>query len=405
MAKKVDGSTVSASWQLVPAEGWMADGYGAVDFTFSNKSAKPAKVVSFAGQYMVAGKKVGKAFDEKVNLVLPPGKKTTHRQIGHLSRECAAKAADGVTSMVGQYTVQAGPRKMAVPFSVDIPEARLTEKLKLVSGRHVGLNLRLSAYKGIKRVSRTLKFLDEAYGHMAEMTGFTPYNGKVIVLQDSPAHPWYAYAGNPIVLNTKFVENDIRKFDVGEISFGWLHEIGHDFDFGGWYIWSGPAAEWQANIKLAYAAEKMSKWGFVMGWPKSNRASAYGPPAGADLPKLAPYQFNDSFYLCAGDPYLADCSRTWQSMTSDDIFSFHFRLVRIYGWDAFKMWYRGFAKLEKMGLKRPTTPEGKIQLGAAILMHVIGADLLGAYERWRLPVTAADIRKMNKKYPIDKLAR
>jgi len=56
------------------------------------------------------------------------------------------------------------------------------------------------------------------------------------------------------------------------------HEVGHNFDvLGDWYIWSGPAAEWQANFKLAYAFETIPDQSYRIKW------TFQGP----DIPHLA----------------------------------------------------------------------------------------------------------------------
>jgi len=147
--------------------------------------------------------------------------------------------------------------------------------------------------------------------------------------------------------------------------FGWIHEMGHDFDdgLGEWYIWNGESCEWQANWKLNYAYETIPDQSFKAKW-QPNEKSPY-PPRGDKGELVSGYQLMQSYFLFFGDGYLGDHDRTWDTMLSDDVHAFFLRLVRSYGWEPFKQWYRTTARLDELGYDPPKSPDEKINLIAA----------------------------------------
>jgi hypothetical protein len=262
-----------------------------------------------------------------------------------------------------------------------------------------------SRYKDFKNVEKVLNLMDQCYEAMHELTGYTPFDGKLTIIKECPRHPWGAYAGNPVVLNTDGVPNTIKEIDEGLIPFGWVHEVGHNFDMpddiGNWYIWNYNIGEMQANWKLVYAYETINNKDFKVKWGKSKSKSYNGYQSGDKWSVLDSKQFADAYFLFIGDAYLADSTRTWESMSGDEFHSFLQRLVRVYGWEPFKAWYRTYSRFQKLGLKEPDTEKGKIHLMVAILSYEIGVDLVPVFQRWRMPVTQEDVDAMMKKYPID----
>ena len=111
-------------------------------------------------------------------------------------------------------------------------------------------------------------------------------------------------------------------------------------------------------------------------------------------------QILSALFLVFGDAYLADSSRTWDSLSSDEMHAFFQRLQRVYGWEVFKRWYRTYRRLIDAGLKPPTKSEEKINLIAAILSHEAHVDLVPVFQRWRFPVTPAGVAAMKEKYGI-----
>jgi hypothetical protein len=167
---------------------------------------------------------------------------------------------------------------------------------------------------------------------------------------------------------------------------------------GDWYIWSGPAAEWQANFKLAYAFETIADQSFRIKW---NYAPGYPCPEKKVV--MRGTELVEKFFLLFGDQYLADPKRTWDTLSSDEMHTFFQRIQRIYGWEPFRQWYRTYRTLEAKGMKKPETPEDKINLVAAILCKQTKADLVPVFVRWRFPVTQERVKAISEKYQLSQL--
>jgi hypothetical protein len=396
----VAGSVTAALTQKAEnlnKNGWMRNGYGTIKFSYENNSTEPAEMILWKGEWFAKGEKIRDWSWDKTKVTVPAGEKAS----GHLTAWMPPNVADasGDTSPVtkGVSVFVIGGETTEVPFEVTIPVARIMDPMKEVKGKLMGLNLREKSFEGIKNTQRTLDFLDGAYLYMQDLTGFTPFEGNVVILEESPANNSWAYAGNPIVLNEKFVREAITQMDEGTVCCGWVHEMGHDFDFGGWYIWNSPAAEFQANFKLAYAVENLMTEDSpfkTLSWQKKVNGKRSGT-TGRD--------FVDGYFMASGDNYLASSERDWTAIKSDEIHAMFLRLVRRYGWDPIKKWYRSYDALAKKGYPRPETAEGKVKLMCALLSKHTGQDLQPMFKLWKFPVTAEDVQKMNKKYKLDKL--
>lgn len=379
-------------------KGWGAGGWGSYRFVLKNDTGQDAVIVSWSAHWEAQGRPIGDAWGGDVNQPLPAGKTVTRDEVGLLPVEVARAAKPGAAEMAGQFVVRQGNQNIPLPFHVNVPEATLPEPLKLVRGKTVGLDLMQSRYKTFHHLDRTLRWLDECYAAMIELTGEKPFGGKLMIYKEAPPHPWWAYAGQEMILNTDYVGSTLKDFDDGLISFGWVHEVGHNFDaeLGKWYIWSGPAAEWQANFKLCYALESIPDQSFRIRWT----FQAPGYPAPDTHIRLTGTQLVERFFLMFGDKYLADPSRAWDTLSSDEMHTFFQRLQRVYGWDVFKRWYRTYRRLENAGQKPPEKSEEKIALIAAILSAETKVDLVPTFQRWRFPVTPESVRAMRERYGI-----
>ncbi len=378
--------------------GWMAGGWGSYRFTFENASETPAKIVQWQAEWTAKGKRVGDAWSDKMDLSVEKGKAATKDDVAYLPEEEAKASAPGPNLMRGKFTVVQGAKRYDVPFELSIPTAVLPEKLELRKGKTLGLELMESRWKTWKSADKALRWLDESYQAMIELTGYTPFDGKLMVIQEAPEHPYWAYAGNPVVMNTKFVPKQLEDIDNGLMPFGWVHEVGHNFDvYGDWYIWNGPCAEFQANFKLAYAFETIPDQTFRVAWGGFGTKSYLAPTKDATRTGK---EFVDAFFLLHGDPYLADPKRTWDSMSSDEIHSFFQRLQIAYGWEPFKAWYRTYQRLAKAGMKPPESADDKINLVAAILSTETRVDLVPVFQRWRMPVRAEKVAELRSRYGL-----
>jgi hypothetical protein len=381
-------STVSVT--LGQKGGWMPDGWGSVTFKLDGGDVH-SRLVKWSGHWVVAGQTKDVIQDSW------EGDGKTRSTIGYLPKAYVEAAKPNAPKIVGSVTVFEGGVEHDEPFSIDVPGAVLPQPLEIRHATHVGFALQKSRWAKGEAPETLLPLMDTAYERDAELTGVTPYDGKVIILQESPPNPYWAYAGNPVILNGDYVEKTLAEVTEGKLPFGWMHEMGHDFDvYGDWYIWNGPCAEFQANFKLSYVVEQPIK-GFRMVWDGYGHA-AY-PVVGGKTDSDG-YRFVDSFFLFFGDPYLADSSRKWDSLTSDETQSFFQRLVRVYGWEPFKKWYRDYAGLASQGFKPPTSPEAKISLCCGLLSKDIGVDLLPIFQRWRFPVTKESVNAVMTSYKL-----
>jgi hypothetical protein len=402
--------------ELTTKPGWMSGGWGGYRLSVKNPfDNQPVRILSWEAHWEAKGKRVGDPW--KADLKgeqAPAGGTWTKNEVGYLPPEVVAAAKPQAPVMVGKvvviYELNPGSRKytgttLDLPFKITVPAATLPEKLKLIKGKTLGLELMESRYKNFPSAKRALKWLDEAYQAMIDLTGYHPFDGKLMVIQEAPEHPYWAYAGNPVVMNTKFVPQQIEDINKGLMPFGWVHEVGHNFDvYGKWYIWNGPSAEMQANFKLAYAFEVVEKKNTGSDAFKVKRGGFSGPsyPSVHKEETMTGRQFVDAFFTLHGDAYLADPKRTWDSMTSDEIHSFLQRIQVAYGWEPFKRMYRWYQLLENQGLKPPETDAGKVQLMAAILSLETKVDLVPIFQRWRMPVSKEDVAKMKSTYGVDK---
>ncbi|MHB8636622.1 MAG: M60 family metallopeptidase [Fimbriimonadaceae bacterium] len=381
----------SVSVTLGQKGGWMPDGWGSLNFKLVGGDAH-ARLEKWEGHWVV-GSQTKDAIGEKWT-----GDGVSRSTIGYLRQAYVDAAKPGVPRIVGMVTIFDEGREHAEPFAIDVPGAVLPEPLVIHAGHHVGFAFQRSRWPRGDVPATIMPMMDTAYERMVDLTGVAPYGGKVIVLQESPPNPYWAYAGNPVILNGDYVAKTLKEATEGRLPFGWIHEMGHDFDVNGdWYIWNGAAAEFQANFKLGYVVEQPIS-GFRMVWDGYSQA-AY-PVAGGTTDSDG-YQFSDSFFLFFGDPYLADPTRKWDSLTSDETHSFFLRLVRVYGWAPFKRWYRDYAALVAKGFKPPKRAETKIALCCGLLSKETGVDLAQIFRRWRYPVTDATVAAVMARYMLD----
>ena len=396
-------AAVTLKVECTPAEGWGAGGWGGARITLRNDGDAPARYVALATKWYIGEEEAGDVWNEKPDQEIPPGGEYVHGPVGVLPVELAERAAPGHARIAGTVTVRVGDREEQLPLSLDVPTARLPEPLRQVTSGQMALELMESRISQWPNHQRVLRWLDQSYQAMAELTGGVPFDGRVLVIKEAPAHPWWAYAGNPIIMSTRYVPDVMEEVDANIIPFGWVHEIGHCFDVHGpWYIWNGPSCEFQANFKLAYAVETIADPAL-----RVNRARFKGGayPVRADEAPMTGRDFVDAFFTTFGDDYLGDPTRTWDTLSSDEMHALFQRIVRAYGWDTFKGMYRTYARLAAQeGLEPPASEEDKVRLLVAVLSHHARVDLVPIFARWRFPVTAENVAAVAAKYPLSEAA-
>lgn len=382
--------------RTVEPTGWMREGWGNYRFVLHN-GGPDATIVRWSAHWEAKGKTVGDPWGGDLNQPLPAGKDVTRDEIGYFPAAAVDAAKPAAPEMVGSFTVRVDAEERALPFHFAVPEAVLPEPLKTIEGKTVALSLMKSRYKEFHSPGQALGWIDGCYAAMIELTGEHPFGGAKMVYREAPEHPYWAYAGREMILNTKFVGESVKGLDQGLVPFGWIHEVGHNFDeaIGPWYIWNSPSAEFQANFKLDYAVTRDFAT-FRIAWRT-------GSPAYGQSEKTEPLtgrQLVDTFFATFGDEYLGDPSRTWDSMTSDDIHTLFQRLVYAYGWEPFKRWYRTYRRLADAGMKPPVSSEDKVALMVAILSRETAHDLLPAFRLWRFPVKAEAVERAKAQYHL-----
>jgi len=387
---------VSVSAVCEQAGGWMAGGWGSYKVTVENASDEAVTVRRFRADWQGRGQEQDDQGDA-LAIEIAPGAKWVKSEVRYMFPDLAEAGAK-TPVMAGVVAVQVAEDVQELPFCFEVPVAVLPETTRLIERDHVALELRASRFEEFKHLERTARWMDQCYEAMEELTGGRPYDGNTITLKESPPHPYWAYAGQSIILNTDYVGSTLKDFDEGLMSFGWVHEMGHDFDdgIGDWYIWSGPACEWQANFKLCYAGETIADQSFRYAW-------TFQPPhfPSPDRTKrLTGYELTEKMFLMYGDRYLADPNRSWETLQSDEMHSLFQRIQRVYGWEIYKNWYRTYRALQAKGFEPPEAAEDKINLIVAILSHEAQVDLVPVFQQWRLPVTSEKVKAMAQRYEL-----
>ena len=376
--------------------GWMPNGWGSYTIALQNTSKKDTLYLS-GWEMHWANQMTGKFRD--LNKSLAPGEKWQFNEISHLSQKVVDEFGKKSPFKKGKFQANIKGKKKEFSFKLTIPAAYLPEESKLIKSGDVALSLMKSRFADFKSIDRAMMWLNQSYVAMEELVGGKPYNGKTIVFKESPENPYFAYAGQEIILNTKFVSKAVAEFDDGIFPFGWIHEMGHDFDdgIGQWYNLNGPFTEFQANFKLSYIIETMPEQSFRI--PQTINVTDF--PIQKRGKKLEGKEFTEKSFLFFGDAYLSDASRAWESMASDEIHSLFQRIQVMYGWDVFKAFYRSYRNLTNAGFMPPKNTEDKINLMVALLNKHTKVDLTPLFLRWKFPVTKEKIEIIEKKYELN----
>jgi hypothetical protein len=105
-------------------------------------------------------------------------------------------------------------------------------------------------------IEQWLENLDNAYESMQELfLGKIPYENDCMTIRATPELDAWAYAGNPIRWNSKYISSTLKQLENGDWVFGILHEIGHNFGpsrFGATTAWNFNE-ELFANFRMYYA--------------------------------------------------------------------------------------------------------------------------------------------------------
>lgn len=269
----------------------------------------------------------------------------------------------------------------------DAPAAVKTETLK---GQHVSARFRPDDWKVLDHPQEFIGFLDQIYQTMVELTSNEP---PMILRGHEKLGAWGTADLDGIDIDWTCVVPFMQDFKAGKVEFGFVHEMGHVFDardFARWYITPNAGGEAFANIKLSYALEQLLR--------KDTRYRIEFGPGG----RQTGFDFNNNFYLHAGDKYLAS-NTAWDQMGVDDLHSFHMGLIRKLGWDVYKKWFRAYYKIEaqKDGRAPASVSDPlRINLVCALLSTFGGENLVPDCQRYRFPVTDKSVLEVAKRYDL-----
>lgn len=387
--KNVSDEKVKLEVSIHPAEGWMNGGYGSLKFKFINQSGEEIKTGKVTGEWFVDDNHYNN-WDWEPNIVLSDKLEKTSNMIAWMPPKTEHLAKNTIPQIRGNAIVFIGNSEIAIPYSIEIPVAKLSSPIVSKKGRYIELQLQEKTWANVKNPDRVTTYIDNFYSAMLDLTGNRPYNGDMLALKECPRNPYFAYAGNPIVLNSEYVPQSVARFDNNEVDFGWVHEMGHDFDdeIGHYYNY-GTFTEFQANIKLSYALEMLC-----------TENSTLKIKSWVDKKTMQTgVAFNDEYFAPAGDKYLADKERSWETLSSDDYHALFHSVIRKHGWDVMKKYYRTFGKLRKKGITPPKGIE-RIYLSLAVLDNCCEEDLAPLYKKWRIPADRKKLKEMEKKYQL-----
>ena len=214
--------------------------------------------------------------------------------------------------------------------------------------------------------SRWLDHLDAAYVAYEDLVGAVPYHGNKIKIESVPQYPGgWAVAGNPIKWCGEYVKSELENIDrTDDWSFGILHEIGHDFDLDGRWVWDG---EFWANLKMYYVIETLN--GIVF-----QRGVRY---QGRNLKEYYLLRYNEE--------------KKNGRIVNDSITYRYIVISEKIGWDAFKNAFRYFLNLPANEI--PATPYAKFSLFIDKLSEFSGTNVWSMF----LP---EEINQLNKNLAV-----
>ncbi|MFR9523790.1 MAG: M60 family metallopeptidase [Rikenellaceae bacterium] len=367
----------------------MLNGYGTIVYELTNTSDKTIHVHGVESSWNAGGQSYN-GWNQHQDMTLAANETKKFDTIVWMSPQTEEMAGGATPFVSGEVRYEIEGSKAAAPYKVDVVIASLPSPMKIIKGKYIGIELQESTWAEVDHDKKIVKYVDQTYKWMQDLTSNTPYNGDLMILLEAPENPYYAYAGNPIVMNTKFVAKAAATFDNDLVEFGWVHEMGHDFDdvIGNWYNW-GTFTEFQANIKLSYVVEMMCK-------PKSKiKINSW-------VDKKTPMdgvEFNDEFFVPYSKAYLAS-DKAWTEMISDDYHSLFMAVIREQGWGVLKDFYATFGELSKRADNYPHGMD-RVELALSVFDKCAGGDLSELYAQYRIPLDKAKMSKILQKYNIE----
>lgn len=276
------------------------------------------------------------------------------------------------------------------PGTAGAPAAAAQEQIKTVKGKYVTFEFRDSDFKLLKSQDEYVVFMDNVYEKMRELTSASP---AMILRGHKNLGAWGTAGEDGVRIDWTCVPPFMKDFNEGLIEFGMIHEMGHVFDarsFPRWYITPHCGGETFGNIKLSYALDMLLR-------PDNSYRIVFGPGG-----RQTGYDFNNNFYLNAGKNFLAS-TNDWTKLGVDELHSFHMTLIRKYGWDVYKKWFRAYYPIEAQKDGRaPSSTDNPLRMNlvCALLSAFSGENLAPQFQQWRIPVTDESVNAVRERYQL-----
>jgi len=261
------------------------------------------------------------------------------------------------------------PSQSKTPQLNNIPQSPI--------GRHVILDLYPEHYSYLKDMNLWVGQLDDAYKAYQDLVGQTPFGGDKITIKAVPENPGgEMVAGNPVKWYDIYISDKLKSVsNNNDLSFGPIHELGHDFDIN-WQYYIGSSnftnAENWANFKLTYVADTLSA--------KYPDATFY--QISSKYLKIGEFSYK-YFYEKYAKPWIDSGRTDWQNMNSDTYTGLLYSIKEQIGWEPFKKTFRDYATFTS---DPPSSDLGKVELFARTLSKNAGIDLTPQFRKWGFEV-------------------
>jgi len=266
-------------------------------------------------------------------------------------------------------------------------------ELETVKGDHVTFNFRPGDWKELKDKKEFTAFYDDVYETMEELTGNSP---PMILRGYKDLGAWGTAGMDGVNIEWAVIPTFMKEFNAGKVEFGLVHEIGHVFDardFPRWYITPSSGGEAFANIKLSYSVDRLLR-----------EDTRYRIEFGPGGPQTG-FNFNNNFYLGTGKAFV-EGTDPWTKMSVDQLHSFHLQMIRKFGWDVYKKWFRAYILIDaKEEDRAPASTDDPLRMHVlcALLSRFSGENLVPYFDTWRIPVTSENIADVTKRYKLDRV--
>lgn len=201
--------------RIAPEEGWMNGGYGSLFFKYINHSGKEIRTGKVTGEWETGGENYNN-WDWNPRLSIPAGSKKEGSLIAWMPPKTEKPATGSIPVLKGEAVVFAGDEKLVLPYSVKIPVAQLPSPPVSKKGKYIKLILQEQTWKEVKEPDKVVDYVDKAYETMLELTDNRPFNGDLMALKECPRNPYFAYAGNPVILNRTFGKLNEKRLEAPE---------------------------------------------------------------------------------------------------------------------------------------------------------------------------------------------